>query len=64
MLFKNSGKNYVYSSLQVSLLTMTYFTRKDHSTEQAKVQLVDQIRNSFESNQYTLGIFCQPFQSF
>ena len=28
-----------------------------HSTEHAKVQLVDQIRNSFESKQYTLGVF-------
>ena len=31
--------------------------QEGHSTEHAIVQLVDQIRNSFESKQCTLGVF-------
>ena len=31
--------------------------QEGHSTEHAIAQLVDQIRNSFESKQYTLGVF-------
>ena len=35
-----------------------------HSTEHAIVQLVDQIRNSFESKQYTLGVFVYLSKAF
>ena len=31
--------------------------QEGHSTEHAIVQLVEQIRNSFESKQYNLGVF-------
>ena len=31
--------------------------QEEQSTEHAIVQVVDQIRNSFESKQYTLGVF-------
>ena len=31
--------------------------QEGHSTEHTTVQLVDQIRNSFESKQYTLGVY-------
>ena len=31
--------------------------RKDHSTEHAIAQLVDQIYESFENDKYTVGIF-------
>ena len=31
--------------------------QEEQSTEHAKAQVVDQIRNSFESKQYTLGVF-------
>ena len=35
-----------------------------HFTEHAIVQLVDQIRNSFESKQYTLGVFVDLSKAF
>ena len=35
-----------------------------HSTEHAIVQLVDQIRNSSESKQYTLGVFVYLSKAF
>ena len=35
-----------------------------HSTEHAMVQLVDQIRNSFESKQYTLAVFVDLSKAF
>ena len=38
--------------------------RENYSTECAIVQLVDQIRNSFQSNQYTLGVFIDLFKAF
>ena len=38
--------------------------REDYSTERAIVQLVDQIRNSFQSNLYILGIFIDLFKAF
>ena len=38
--------------------------QEGHSTEHAIVQLVDQIRNSFESKQYTLGVFIDLSKAF
>ena len=38
--------------------------QEGHSTEHAIVQLVDQIRNSFESKQYTLSVFVDLFKAF
>ena len=35
-----------------------------HSTEHVIVQLVDQIRNSFESKQYALGVFVDLSKAF
>ena len=38
--------------------------QEGHSTEHAIVQLVDQIRSSFESKQYTLGVFVDLSKAF
>ena len=38
--------------------------QKGHSTKHAIVQLVDQIRNSSESKQYTLGVFVDLTKAF
>ena len=38
--------------------------QKNHSTEHAIMQLVDQINNSFENNQYTLGVFIDLSKAF
>ena len=38
--------------------------QEGHSTEHATVQLVDQIRNSFESKKYTLSVFVDLFKAF
>ena len=38
--------------------------QEGHSTEHAIVQLVHQIRNSFESKQYTLGVFADLSKAF
>ena len=38
--------------------------QEGYSTEHAIVQLVDQIRNSFESKQYTLGVFVDLSKAF
>ena len=38
--------------------------QEGHSTEHAIVQLVDQIRNSFENKQYTLGVFVDLSKAF
>ena len=35
-----------------------------HSTEHAIVQLVDQIRSSFQSKQYTFGVFVDLSKAF
>ena len=38
--------------------------QKNHSTEHAIMQLVDQINNSFENNQYTPGVFIDLSKAF
>ena len=38
--------------------------QEGYSTEHVIVQLVDQIRNSFESKQYTLGVFVDLSKAF
>ena len=38
--------------------------QKNHATEHAIMQLVDQINNSFENNQYTLGVFIDLSKAF
>ena len=64
MLFKNSGKNYKYLTDNGILYKKEFGFQEGHSTEHAKVQLVDQIRDSFESNRYTLGVFVDPPKAF
>ena len=38
--------------------------KKKHSTEHAILQLVDQVNNSFEKNQFTLGVFIDLSKAF
>ena len=69
MLLKNSGKilyNRLYKYLNDnSILYIKYFGfQEGHSTEHAIVQLVDQIIKSFESKQYTLGVFVYLSKAF
>ena len=48
-----------------SMLSKNQFGfQEGHSTEHAIVQLIDQIRNSFESKQYTLGVFVYLSKAF
>ena len=69
MLLKNSGKimyNRLYKYLTDNsiLYKNQYGFQEGHSTEHAIVQLVDQIRNSFEGKQYTLGVFVELSKAF
>ena len=68
MLLKNSGKNYnrlyKYVTDNIMLYKKQYGFQEGHFTEHAIVQLVDQIRNSFESKQYTLGVFVDLSKAF
>ena len=38
--------------------------QQKHSTEHAILQLIDQVNNSFEKNQFTLGIFIELSKAF
>ena len=38
--------------------------QQKHSTEHAILQLIDQVNNSFERNQFTLGIFIDLSKAF
>ena len=38
--------------------------QKSHSTDHALLQLVDQIYESFERNEYTIGVFIDPSKAF
>ena len=46
------------------LYKMQFGFQEGHSTEHAIVQLVDQIRNSFESKHYTVGVFVNLSKAF
>ena len=69
MLLKNYGKM-MYSRLYKYLIDNSILYKNQfgfqegHSTEHAIVQLVDQIRNSFESKQYTLEVFVDLAKAF
>ena len=52
---------YKYLTDNSMLYKKQFGFQEGHSTEHAIVQLVDQIRNSFESKQYTLGVFSLTF---
>ena len=62
MLLKKSAKN-MYNRLckyitdNRILYKKKFGFQEEYSTEHAILQLVDQIRNSFENKQYTLGVF-------
>ena len=55
---------YQYRTNNGTLYKKQFGFREDHSTEHAIVQLVDQIKNSFQSNQYSLGVFIDLFKAF
>ena len=48
---------YKYLTDNSMLYKKQFGFQEGHFTEHAIVQLVDQIRHSFESKQYTLGVF-------
>ena len=57
---------YKYLTDQKILRLQQFGFRKDHSTERAIAQLVDQIYESFENDNYTVGIFVdlsKPFDT-
>ena len=60
----------MYNHLYKYLIDNTILYKKQfgfqegHSTEHVIVQLVDQIRNNFESKQYTLGVFADLSKAF
>ena len=54
----------LYKYLTDMLYKKQFGFQEGHSTEHAIVQLVDQIRNSFESKQYTLGVFVDLSKAF
>ena len=60
----------MYNRLYKNLTDNSILYRKQfgfqeiHATEHAIVQLVDQIRNSFESKQYTLVVFVDLSKAF
>ena len=55
---------YKYLTGNSILYNKKFGFQEGHSTEHAIVQLVDQIRNSFESNQNTLGVFVDLSKAF
>ena len=55
---------YKYLNDNSILYKKQYGFQEGHSTELAIVQLVDQIRNSFEGKQYTLGVFVELSKAF
>ena len=46
------------------LYSKQFGLQNGHSTHHAVVQLVDQINESFENNQYTLGVFIYLSKAF
>ena len=55
---------YKYLTDNSMLYKKQFGFQEGHSTEHAIVQLVDQIRNSFESKPYTLGVFVDLSKAF
>ena len=55
---------YKYLTDNSMLYKKQFGFQEGHSTEHAIVQPVDQIRNSFESKQYTLGVFVDLSKTF
>ena len=55
---------YKYLTDQKILHPQQFGFRKDHSTEHAIVQLVDQIYESFENDKYTVGVFINLSKAF
>ena len=55
---------YKYLTDNSTLYKKQFGFQEGHSTELAIVQLVDQIRNSFVSKQYTLGVFVDLSKAF
>ena len=53
-----------YLTDQKILHSQQFGFRKGHSTEQALAQLVDQIYESFENDNYTVGIFVDLSKKF
>ena len=49
-LYKHLKENYILYKKQFGF-------QQKHSTEYAILQLIDQVNNSFERNQFTLGIY-------
>ena len=54
-LYKHLKENYILYKKQFGF-------QQKHSTEYAILQLIDQVNNSFERNQFTLGIYIFFFQ--
>ena len=46
-----------YLTVNEILYKKQFGFRDGHSTEHAMIQLIDQIKNSFEKNHFTLGVF-------
>ena len=58
------NRHYKYLTDNSMLYKKQLGFQEGHSTEHAIVQLVDQSRNSFESKQYTLGVFVDLSKAF
>ena len=58
--------NRLYKHLQEEdiLYKKQFGFQQKHSTEHAILQLIDQVNNSFERNQFTLGIFIDLSRAF
>ena len=58
------NRSYKYLTDQKILHPQQFGFRKGHSTEHAIAQLVDQISESFENDNYTVGIFTDLSKAF
>ena len=56
-LYNHSVKNNILYSKQFGF-------QKGHFTEHAIIQLIDQINNNFESNEFTIGVFIDLSKAF
>ena len=55
---------YKYLATEKNLYPKQFGFQRGHSTEHAIVKLANQIYESFERNQYTLGVFMDLSQAF